>query len=286
MRPVKFFIATSQANGGDGIDFNGGVVSDCTAVTNGGYGINGAFEFFGVNSDATDPLGASDSQTITGCTADYNGFDGIDCANGNVSQCGAWLNGGSGIYAGGCVVSACSASFNAVWGIECTQSTVSGCTASGSATGISAYQSAISGCCVTGNVQGVYAEQSTVSGCIVTIPQQTPDYGIYAKGGGNSIVGNNCVSYPYTLLKGTPPPMNPPTAAIYIAGSTNYVDGNQVLGVYTAGIEVGGAYTANVITKNSVAGAGANNYVVPIGNDLGPVGTAATSTSPWANISN
>ena len=53
--PGEVLHCTSQANGGDGIDFNGGVVSDCTAVTNGGYGINGAFEFFGVNSDATYP---------------------------------------------------------------------------------------------------------------------------------------------------------------------------------------------------------------------------------------
>jgi len=41
----------------------------------------------------------------------------------------------------------------------------------------------------------------------------------------------------------------------------------------------------NVAIKNSVSGNGANNYEVPAGNDLGLVGTTATSTSPWANIS-
>jgi hypothetical protein len=48
------------------------------------------------------------------------------------------------------------------------------------------------------------------------------------------------------------------------------------------------AYSGNIIIKNSVSGTAGgvgNNYIVPAGNDLGPVGTAASATSPWANIS-
>jgi hypothetical protein len=44
-------------------------------------------------------------------------------------------------------------------------------------------------------------------------------------------------------------------------------------------------FTNNIIIRNSVSGNGANNYSIANGNDVGPVGTAATSTSPWANIS-
>ncbi len=53
-----------------------------------------------------------------------------------------------------------------------------------------------------------------------------------------------------------------------------------------AGIEVSGLeYTNNVVIHNTVIGGGANNYQNPGNNDFGPIGTAATATSPWANIS-
>jgi hypothetical protein len=52
------------------------------------------------------------------------------------------------------------------------------------------------------------------------------------------------------------------------------------------GIEVaGGSYSNNVIVRNSVSGNGSGNYQNPGNNDFGPIGTAATATSPWANIS-
>ena len=54
---------------------------------------------------------------------------------------------------------------------------------------------------------------------------------------------------------------------------------NSSLGIY---IYIG---TNNVITRNSVWGAGVGNYNIPANNDVGPIGTAATATSPWANFS-
>jgi len=45
------------------------------------------------------------------------------------------------------------------------------------------------------------------------------------------------------------------------------------------------SYTNNVVIRNIVSGNGANNYINPGGNDFGPSGTAASSTSPWGNLS-
>jgi hypothetical protein len=43
----------------------------------------------------------------------------------------------------------------------------------------------------------------------------------------------------------------------------------------------------NVITRNSAGGngsSGTDNYNIGGGNDAGPIGSAASSTSPWANL--
>jgi hypothetical protein len=51
------------------------------------------------------------------------------------------------------------------------------------------------------------------------------------------------------------------------------------------GIYISSSYINNVVIRNSVTGDSANNYDIGTGNDIGPVGTATNSTSPWANIS-
>lgn len=50
-----------------------------------------------------------------------------------------------------------------------------------------------------------------------------------------------------------------------------------------AGLRVEGA--RNVVVKNS-ASDNTQNYVVSAGNDVGPIGSAVSATSPWANIQN
>jgi hypothetical protein len=80
------------------------------------------------------------------------------------------------------------------------------------------------------------------------------------------------------------------SGGIVLEGSNNRIEGNHITGSGSSGYGIQfniSGYVNNVIIRNSVAGNGANNYSTSGGsaNDCGPVGTAATATSPWANIS-
>jgi hypothetical protein len=74
---------------------------------------------------------------------------------------------------------------------------------------------------------------------------------------------------------------------ILINGSNNRIEANHVVTTSgVAGIEISGAeYANNIVIRNTVIGGGSTNYVNMGSNDFGPIGTAATATSPWANIS-
>jgi hypothetical protein len=74
--------------------------------------------------------------------------------------------------------------------------------------------------------------------------------------------------------------------AMLINSANNRIDGNIVAGSSPSGYGIWVAGTNNIVTRNSVTGNGANNYVIVSGNDAGPVGSASTNTSPWGNISN
>jgi hypothetical protein len=110
----------------------------------------------------------------------------------------------------------------------------------------------------------------SMSGCLVA---GNTGYGISLTSSGWEIVGNSCISNQSVNL--------------LINGSNNRIENNHVVtagGI--AGIQVSGnEYTNNVVIHNTVIGGGANNYQNPGNNDFGPIGTAATATSPWANIS-
>jgi parallel beta-helix repeat protein len=69
-------------------------------------------------------------------------------------------------------------------------------------------------------------------------------------------------------------------AGIHASSTDNRIEGNNLIG-NDVGIEV--VATGNVIIKNSASGNG-TNYSIVAGNDVGPIGSAATATSPWANI--
>jgi len=147
----------------------------------------------------------------------------------------------------------------------------------------------------TATPQNVVLEDLTVSanghhgiaignGCTVThcYVENNQNVGILVDGDGSQIIGNTLV--------GNNSGNNAGSAAIMLKGSNNRIEGNHVTGTGTAGDGIqfnNGGCINNVIIKNSVAGNGANNYTIAggSGNDCGPVGTAATSTSPWANIS-
>ena len=114
-----------------------------------------------------------------------------------------------------------------------------------------------------------------MSGCVV---QNSGYSGIFVNAPDSQIIGNTCI--------GNNTNANVGDAGIFINDSNNRVENNHVTTSGNAGIQVNNStYVNNVIIKNTVSGNGANNYLGTAGNDFGPIGTAATATSPWANIS-
>ena len=66
------------------------------------------------------------------------------------------------------------------------------------------------------------------------------------------------------------------------ASSRCRVDGNTTLQNGGYGIRTFG--TNHVVIRNDAGGNAIDNYAILAGNDPGPIGAAATATSPWANI--
>ena len=78
--------------------------------------------------------------------------------------------------------------------------------------------------------------------------------------------------------------------ALVVQSSNNRIEGNHITGSSGVGIWIpsGAPYITdynNIVIRNSVIGFGANNYIIVSGNDVGPIGIASTSASPWANFS-
>ena len=121
----------------------------------------------------------------------------------------------------------------------------------------------------------VLGNNSIVNNCLV---QSNAYNGISVQGAGNVVVGNNFCGNNTSSTLGT--------SGINITSSNNRVEDNHVTGTGAGGygILVTGA-TNNVVIKNSVADSGANNYSITALNDVGPIGNAATNTSPWGNFS-
>jgi len=118
-----------------------------------------------------------------------------------------------------------------------------------------------------------------VSDCSI---QNNGGAGIALLGNGSLIIGNT--------LAGNNSANGASSGGIVVEGLNNRIEGNHVTGSGSAGYGIAFNFvgdTNNVIVRNSVSGNGANNYSTAggSGNDWGPIGTAATSTSPWANIS-
>ena len=79
-------------------------------------------------------------------------------------------------------------------------------------------------------------------------------------------------------------------ASIFIDTSNNRIENNFVTGSGPAGygiwINNQSSITNNIVIRNSVSGGGGNNYAINGSlNDVGPIGSASTLTSPWGNVS-
>jgi parallel beta-helix repeat protein len=225
--------------------------------------------------------------SASGCATYFssNGIvAGVSCI---LKNCVTYHCTGTGITAGqGCLVQGCTMQSSGANGVVAdTGSTITECNVQASGNiGIMATNSIVAGCTVlTNGFYGIYNVSGTVSGCTV---KGTLYSGIFADGsGGGKITGNNC--------SGNNTSWSLYHAGIMLYGSNNRVEDNHVNGSGTAGIHVrdfalvppAPPATNNVMVKNTVAGDGANNFMYPINNDVGPIGTAATATSPFANIS-
>jgi hypothetical protein len=229
------------------LDLNGFAV---TGVTNSGYGINIA----GIDTNVAVRNGnisgwGNGAIAVAGFTSQNIAFDHLNIFE-DTSQ--------TAVYA-----------INAL---------VSDCTIEGGFNGIVAINSYVRNCLVSGSGNaGIYADYSSVKDCQI---QNCSIYGIYINAPGCQIVGN--------MLRGNNSSVSASGAAIYVNDSHNRIENNQVTdsGWAGSGILVNSSvYVDNVVIKNTVSGNAFNNYVGGTGNDFGPIGSASTATSPWANIS-
>jgi len=147
--------------------------------------------------------------------------------------------------------------------------------------GSTAQQNAINGFTLgTGsNIQGCTAAFNGTDGILTLIG--THITGCSANGNSNDgiQVGSDC--YVVGNISTSNGAGVPDGACIHATGSDNRIDGNNVTDC-DRGIDVDSL--GNVIVRNSASGNG-TQYDIVGGNDVGPIGTAAASTSPWANLS-
>jgi len=106
------------------------------------------------------------------------------------------------------------------------------------------------------------------------------DAGIFAVSNSLLVTGNHLVFNNVNA--------SPNYGEIASGGSNSRFENNHLeFGDGSAGIRIYDFALRNVIIRNSTVGIpAANGYLIPAGNDVGPIGTAATATSPWANIQN
>jgi hypothetical protein len=194
---------------------------------------------------------------VRDCNCQSNIFDGMDCNGGAIiSGCRADYNGGDGISVVYGTVSGCAAQNNIIDGYFVEFGSVSCCTAQ------------------SNGRYGIRVNPASVAGCHVESSGQS---GIEVDQPGSTVIGNTCIGNNTANASGQ--------AGIRINCSNNRVEENHVTASSYAGILVNTGFNNNIIVKNSVIGNGANNYIMPGGNDVGPIGAATNSTSPWANIS-
>jgi parallel beta-helix repeat protein len=237
------------------------VVDNCTVTGSGflGFSIGNGCTVKGCAAKANFPAGfkAGDGCTLIACTAFNNGATGMvartDCT---IKDCTAKSNGSVGIRVeNGSSVTGCTSSQNGGDGFETTLSRLSGCIAFvNSRAGISSSASSITDCTVYNN---------TLDGILVDSDSQVLN---------NDISGNGSLGA---------------TAGLHVTGSNNRIDGNHSVLNSPRNIWVLTTNGNNTIIRNTAGVdlfAGGTNYVIAPGNDLGPVGGATNSTSPWANI--
>jgi hypothetical protein len=179
-----------------------------------------------------------------------------------IKDCFSEYNGGQGIHAGSvALVENCHATANTGEGIYGASLTVLDCmTISNERAGIYAFNES--------RVLGCNSSYNTQDGIVLGYHSQAID--------NNCVYNNSAASTNYAGIR-----------TFYHGGR---IDGNHIR--YNSGFGIlvsnsaGPAGADWVIVRNSTLGTLANAISAPAGNDVGPIGNAATATSPWANIRN
>jgi len=242
------------------IDLNGFTLSGPSSGTGDGLVVaptrNGATIFNGtIRSWGGSGVNAEDASlsTIKLLAVRHNGWHGLQAGYGAlVTDCIAYSNGGDGILVNiRSVVSGCSATSNVLAGIHATGA-----------------GSLISDSVASWNQTGIHAESmTTISGCNAT---QNHRNGIRVDTGCR-VVGNASNNNGWN---------DPVKCGILVTSMGNHVEGNT-LTYNNIGIQVDNG--DNVIVGNISIGDFVT-HVIAAGNDVGPWSSAATATSPWANI--
>ena len=238
---------------------------------------NQLFERLQVSRSLGVGIYGGNASLIRDCLSYTNSSFGIYCVDGQVLDCVARDNGSYGIQCESGQIRDCVAKDNGSFGIACANGQIRDCVARGNSSyGIYCAGGQVRDCVARDNVLiGIYVAPGAVSGCLA---QNNGQSGIFVDAPGSEVTGNTCIGN-NTLLSTS-------HAGLYVNDSNNRVEGNHVSTSGVSGIKVNSnSYINNVVIKNTVSGNGASNYVGTVNNDFGPVGAAATATSPWANIS-
>jgi hypothetical protein len=203
------------------------------------------------------------SGSVLGCTSTRNKGDGIDMpSSGTIVDCLTESNEGNGIRTSTrSTISKCTSTFNGANGMSLgTSGVVNGCTVFGNdldgiVTGDD-FQILNNACSSNGRANGL-----------------SNGAGIHVTGGGSRIEGNNTSS-------------NDIGVRVTGTGTGNLIEANHVRNNTGPGIEVTTVNGRNVIIRN-VAGNNVNSYTgIASGNQVGPIDTNFTATSPFANFGN
>ncbi len=251
---VVLHVRNGTVNGWPGIGVDGAQTVDRLVVAG-----NGALGIY-----------AQAAATVTNCIVSANGANGgygVDAGPGSIiADCIVQFNGGTsgggGIAAG-------------------DNSQVRRCTVTSNAAALSAamgfgiyvgYDCDVADCRVDNNGSGASTSSSGINageGTSVTGCRLYGNFGGGIRSGGEGIISGNAVGYSNGI-------------GIIIAGNRARVEANHLFSNSSGGVRVEG--TGCTVVRNSVKGT--SPYSIPGGNDAGPVGTAATATSPWSNIAN
>jgi hypothetical protein len=259
-------------------------VLHCLATGNtwngyGGFCSNTRFEGCVGSDNAADGFDTFEGCSLLGCSANLNGLDGFVCfVHCVVKDCVAHDDGFDGIdmpySGGGGAVSGCVCNNNGSQGIYTSDGfTISGSVAAGNVlNGIAAGRnSSVRACSVqTNGVAGILVDtNSSVQDCTASF---NVNNGIQASTG-CLIEHNTCSGNGGGNLG---------DGGIRCTGNANRVDSNHLTFNNANGLYLDGS--TNTIVRNSAKGNLTTNYSTGTGNDVGPIGSAAASTSPWANL--